>query len=439
MEKRWHWTGCTLLMSLLAMPLQTVIAGIEWQDPVRVAEGEAHQGPWRMNDSDFRYVDDPTVAINDEGVIAVAWADQSEQDLFFQLFGPDGEARMEEPVNISASPDIFSWLPRIAIGEGEAPDVFVLWQEIVFSGGSHGGEIFFSRSTDGGHSFDDARNLSRTEAGAGKGRLSARSWQNGSLDLVRDHEGILHVAWTEYEGRLHYARSTDEGEDFSDPVHVHGDDDRPARAPSLAVDSEGIVYLAWTTGDDPEADILLTRSTDEGESFSEPRAPVGGSGHADAPVLLTEDGKLHLAWAESAAGPRDRYGVYFSSADTEDLEFGEARRISEPAPEDHFDQAHFPHLASDGEGTVHVLWEVYPENWQRPLALAHARGQGTPESFSDPSLVPGTGTEEVGAQGGLQGLLMRKLAVNSEGRVAVVNSSWRRNEQSSIQLLIGRP
>jgi hypothetical protein len=31
--------------------------------------------------------------------------------------------------------------------------VYVLWQEIVFSGGSHGGEIFFARSRDGGQTW----------------------------------------------------------------------------------------------------------------------------------------------------------------------------------------------------------------------------------------------------------------------------------------------
>lgn len=32
-------------------------------------------------------------------------------------------------------------------------EIAVLWQEFVFSGGSHGGEAFFSRSTDGGRTF----------------------------------------------------------------------------------------------------------------------------------------------------------------------------------------------------------------------------------------------------------------------------------------------
>ncbi len=89
-------------------------------------------------------MDDPTVAIDGEGRVGVVWADQAVQDIFFQLFEPDGTPRFEEPVNVSGSPDIFSWLPRVRFSPGDPARIVILWQEIVFSGGSHGGEIFFA-------------------------------------------------------------------------------------------------------------------------------------------------------------------------------------------------------------------------------------------------------------------------------------------------------
>lgn len=45
---------------------------VSWNDPMEVAAGDAYQGPWRMNESDFRYVDAPTVALDPEGTVAVA-------------------------------------------------------------------------------------------------------------------------------------------------------------------------------------------------------------------------------------------------------------------------------------------------------------------------------------------------------------------------------
>ena len=91
-------------------------------------------------------------------------------------------------------------------------DVYVLWQEIVFSGGSHGGAIFFARSRDRGATFDAPINLSNSRNGDGKARLTEKIWLNGSLDLARDDDGTLYAAWTEYDGPLWVSRSTDADE-----------------------------------------------------------------------------------------------------------------------------------------------------------------------------------------------------------------------------------
>ena len=121
---------------------------VTWDKQIEVAQGKAFRGPWMMNESVWRFVDDPMVAITDEGNVGVAWADHSRKDLFIQVFGPDGKGRFTEPVNISRSPRIFSWLPRVIMTSGDPEEVYVLWQEIIFSGGTHGGEILFAMSAD---------------------------------------------------------------------------------------------------------------------------------------------------------------------------------------------------------------------------------------------------------------------------------------------------
>ncbi len=240
-----------LAVALIAVPApgQADPSGVTWDEKIKVASGGGYRGPWRMNESAFYYVDDPTVAINEQGFVGVAWADQSRQDIFFQIYEPDGKKRFEKPVNVSGSPRIFSWLPRMVIASSDASDVYILWQEIVFSGGSHGGEIFFARSTDGGKTFSNPLNLSNSTAGDGKGRLTRRRWHTGSLDLAMGPEGDLYAAWTEYEGKLWFSRSADGGEAFSHPLRIAvGHDAEPARGPSLSVGAVGTFYLAWTVG-----------------------------------------------------------------------------------------------------------------------------------------------------------------------------------------------
>ena len=430
-----------LALGLIAAPgpLRAADSGVRWEEKIEVAAGGAHRGPWRMNDSEFHYVDDPTVAMNDEGVVGIAWADQTRQDIFFQSYGADGKPRLEVPANVSGSPRIFSWLPRLVISAGDARLVFVLWQEIVFSGGSHGGEILFARSTDGGKTFEKPVNLSNSIAGDGKGRTTRKRWHNGSLDLAVGPQGDLYAAWTEYEGNLWFSRSTDGGGTFTEPLRVAGvPEAKPARGPSLAVDAAGTIYLAWAVGEDKSADIHLATSTDRGQSFSAPRAIVPSGGHADAPKLAVDGkGTLHLVHAESPTGPFDRYHVrYAHSTDGADT-FEDPREISSPQAE-RFESVSFPAMSLVGDDDVYIIWELFPRRrgYSRGLGFTSSRDGG--KTFAPPLFVPGSMDPELGVNGSQQGLLMRKLATNASGALALVNSTFKKNRASRIWLIRGQ-
>ncbi len=411
---------------------------VVWDRPIEVARGEAVVGPWRMNASIWRYVDDPTVAMDREGFAGVAWADQSRKDIFFQIYDPAGKAQLPEPVNVSRSPDVFSWLPRMAIASTTPRRVYLLWQEIVFSGGTHGGEIFFARSTDGGRSFGDPVNLSNTPAGDGKGRLSRDHWHNGSLDLALGPDGTLYAAWTEYEGALWFSRSADGGATFSTPLRIAGGREAaPARGPSLAAGAGGRVYLVWTLGDDPEADIRFAFSADGGRSFGDARVLFESDGHADGPkVTVDAQGVLHVVYAESPAGPFQRYRVRHARSADGGRTFEVPKEISGPRTGE-VDSASFPAVSVDGQGRVVVVWERFPDRRGRPQGLGFAVSGDGGRTFSPPSVVPGTDDPRLGFNGSLQGLLMRKLAVNEAGAIAVVNSTFKRDAASRIWLVRG--
>jgi hypothetical protein len=414
------------------------LVGVIWAAPIEVAVGPAFRGPWRANDSEFHFVDDPAVAVDEGGRIAVVWADQEDLDVFIQSYDADGDAVLDVPVNVSSSPDTFSWLPRVAIPVGDRRRVYVLWQEIVFSGGSHGGEIFFARSTDRGRSFETPVNLSGSSAGDGKGRLSVDRWDNGSLDLVVGAEGTIHVAWTEYEGGLWYRRSIDGGQTFAMPVHVAGDATVPARAPALAAGPDGAVHLVWSVGEDPAADVRLVTSTDGGVSFGAPILVAGGDGHADAPKLVVDgEGTLHVVYAEASPQSPGRYHIMYSRRPARAQAFEPARMISRSDPNG-VDHVGFPSLDIDAADNLYVVWERFPTRHGSPLGLGFSYSPDGGRTFGLPSVVPGTADRILGVNGSLQGLLMRKLAVAGDGAIAVVNSSFRDGEISRVRLIRGR-
>jgi hypothetical protein len=412
---------------------------VTWGESIEVAYGKAVRGLWLMNESVWHFVDDPTVAITDEGNAGVVWADHSRKDIYFQVYAPDGRARFAEPVNISRSPGIFSWLPRVIMTSGDTEEVYVLWQEIIFSGGTHGGEILFARSADGGKTFGKPLNLSNTSAGAGKGRLTKSMWFNGSLDLARSADGTLYAAWTEYEGALRFSRSTDRGGSFSAPALIAGGrGESPGRGPSLAVGRSGEVYLVWTVGEDPSADIHYAASADQGRTFRSPRTIFESEGYSDAPKIAVDGrGTIHLVYAEGSAGPLQRYHIRYARSKEGDGTFQEPVEIS-GSHSRMFESAGYPSLDLDGSGNLYVLWELLPEDGFFPKGLGLTFSGDGGKTFTSPVVVPGGLDPKLGFSGSQQGLFMKKLAVNKAGEMAIVNSTFKENESSRIRLIRGR-
>jgi hypothetical protein len=402
-------------------PATLALAALIWHASLDVASARAELGPWRMNESSWDFVDDPTVALDERGAAAVAWVDQASRDVFFRKFSADGKPAGAR-VNVSRTPKVFSWLPRIAIDPKGR--IYVLWQEIIFSGGGkHGGDILFARSEDDGATFSAPLNLSSSPAGDGKGRISKDVWDNGSLDLAVGGDGTIYAAWTEYEGALWLSRSTDGGRTFSKPLRI--EDAKPTRAPALAV-SKDALYLAWAVGDELRADIRVARSTDRGASFGKPVIVERSDGYSDAPKLAVDArGVLHVVWEEAEHGRLGNlHQVRYSRSADGAATFERARDISGNG-------AGFPALGIDGRGNLYVLWERFPDHPQfaRGLALAVSGDGG--RSFKAGE-VPGSADA---SNGGTQGMLMRKLAVSRDGSIAIVNSSFKQNERSRVWLM----
>lgn len=411
---------------------------VVWLGSTTVDTGGGERGPWQQNDSRYIFVDDPGVALDVRGEAVLAWVDQASKSVLLQRFGSDGSARFGQAVQVSRSPEVFSWLPKVAIRPGASQQVAVLWQDIIFSGGSHGGDIMFARSQDGGASFSEPLNLSDSVSGAGKGRITRDNWHNGSYDLALDADGTVYAAWTEYEGRLMFARSEDGGVSFSSPRHIAGDDDNPVRGPALSIGAGDDIYLAWTFGANPRADIHIARSTDGGENFDRPQSVARTGSYSDAPKLaFGGDGVLHIAYAESGAGPFDRFRIHYTRSTDGARTFEAPREISTPVPEGAA-SAHFPYLALDGDGNPVVVWELHPQPRARPRGLGMAISRDGGRTFSAPVPVPGSADPAGGNNGSQQGLLMQKLAVNPDGLMAIANSSLREGEGSRVWLIRGR-
>lgn len=395
-------------------------------ETVEIARAAAVRGPWRQDQSNFDYVDDPAVAIAGDGRVAAAWVDQARRSVHVRVIATAGPAQQAAAVPVPGVSGAFSWMPRILFAPDDGRTVHLLWQEIVFSGGGHGGEILYARSRDGGASFGPAINLSNSLGGDGKGRLTPERWDNGSLDLVAGPGGRLYAAWTEYEGRLLVSRSMDGGATFSAPLHVAGDNDRPARAPSLALDRAGAVHLAWREGETPQGTIRIATSRDGGQSFGPAREP-GLWANADVPRIGADAaGNLHLVFSDGPPGRRGGTRVRYARLAAGDTHFSPAVTIG--AASRGVAGVGFPDLALDRAGHLYVVWKTYPDRHGASRGLGFTQSRDAGRSFSKVETLSGNAPG-----GGLQGGLSRRLAADG-GRVVLADSTFREGEASLVRL-----
>lgn len=425
--------------AVLPLAMQLACAApppVAWEPSVQVAAGAGVRGPWQQNESRYDFVDDPSVLLDEEGGLVVAWVDQARKAVLVQrrpAIGASGRA----PVEVARQPRSFSWIPKLVGVPGAPRQVLVLWQEIIFSGGSHGGEMMFARSTDGGRTFAPPLNLSRSRGGDGKGRIDPSYWDNGSYDLVAARDGRVYAAWTEYDGALWFSASRDGGASFPPPrLLAGGAGQRPVRAPTLAAGPGATVYLAWTEADTPGADIHVARSIDAGVSFAAPRVVAPSTGHSDAPRLAVDaNGVVHLAYAESDGAPLQPQRVLYTRSNGDGFE---PPRVLTPVLPGPYVSAGYPSLALDANGGVYVVCELLDDLRKRPRALGLAMSTDGGASFSETAVVPHSRDRHGGYNGSSQGLLVRKLSVNARGDVAVANSSLLEGSHSRVWVMRGR-
>jgi hypothetical protein len=98
----------------------------------------------------------------------------------------------------------------------------------------------------------------------------------------------------------------------------------------------------------------------------------------------------------------------------------------------------FPSLSLDGKGNLYVIWELFPEPISYPQGLGFTYSRNGGRSFMSSGEIAGTIDPSLGTSGGRQGLLMKKLAVNGKGAIAVVHSTFDRNKSSHIWLIRGQ-
>jgi hypothetical protein len=141
-------------------------------------------------------------------------------------------------------------------------------------------------------------------------RVSRDDWQIAACphhgpSLSISPNGTYHVAWyTNGKARkgLFYARSTDGGKTFSDPLPI-GEPGRSPSRPQVIAGPAGLV-MVWKEFDGEKTEVKLMTSQDDGASWSTSRGIASTTDNSDHPLLVSDSRRVYLSWMTKADGYR---------------------------------------------------------------------------------------------------------------------------------------
>lgn len=203
-------------------------------------------------------------------------------------------------------------------------------------------------------------------------------------NLAVDATNNLHIVWTENSGNVFdvlYSRSTDSGVTWSPPLDV-ASSPLPATSPNLAIGPDGVLHCIWHDRRDGGAQRLYySRSTNGGSSWETPRDLTGASARDVGSFSFSLDlqNRLHLAWhyGDPSAGATPTE-VYYMRSTNGGSSFGARQKLNQGSG-----HAAFPRFSVAGASgnLLAIAWRdnrVNPD-WDVYLAVSTDGGQ----SFSE--------------------------------------------------------
>jgi len=298
--------------------------GVSWGTPALVDSGTSNMGS----------VD---IAVDDAGIVYVAWAD-----------GWVGKAWIARSLDagLTFGPSVVvshvGWIAILAsVAAGRTGDAYVLWSTIL-SPANNSGTLFLTRVVNGVPLFPPTQ---VTDWPAN----STHIYANPSVAV--DGRGFVYAAWgdsrTDYWGDIYFARSIDGGRTFEPNeriVDLALGDGTVQVYPDIAANANGSVVVVWTdTRQDPDGgDIysavptyLSDLSVEPSDISWSPPSPTEGT-----PVVIDATIR-NIGWDISAPTTARFYNG------------------TPPAPPIGADQP-LPPLSINGSATVSVTWTAPP-------------------------------------------------------------------------------
>ena len=262
------------------------------------------------------------------------------------------------PLNISSNLGD-SILPQMAVSGN---DVYVLWNDN--STGQFG--IFLTKSTDGGTNFGTPINISKNVGSSGSQQFA----------VSRNDVYVVWQAKATGKYQILFAKSTDGGATFTTPVNI-SNNSGDSSYPKILV-SENNIYVTWAfTVTTTDYDILFSKSTDGGATFTTPVNLSNTVGDTGLPQMTMSGNNIYIIWENNGLG---NFDVFVAKSTDSGNTFSAPVNVSKnPKP------SGAPQIVASGND-VYVVWmDNTPGNYDIFVAKStdNASTFGTPVNVSN--------------------------------------------------------
>jgi BNR repeat protein len=279
----------------------------------------------------------PSLVVSKDGPLRVyiAYHDDSSGTYEAYLLRTKKKTKFRKPQILTAG-DGGAFSPRLAMdASGNLNLVY---------GDTTGGvkHVRFMRSTDQGETFSEPRTLSGDSNGAFE------------PEIAMTQGDAINVAWEDAGAGasvILFSRSTDNGATFSAPKKVSRGDGNATEA-HITADDTGRLSVVWVQVIGDAKHAFYSRSTDNGQTFSEPLQLTTGSGASiSKPLALAFKNVVYVSYQNEAP---NHMQVYLAKSEDAGLTFADAVQVSNA--DNRCGRAHSASMAVDSEGTLHIVW-----------------------------------------------------------------------------------
>ena len=342
-------------------------------------------GPKLTTDHRVRAVVGPSVQIDNESRISLAWIEEDKdlRTVFYARTENSGEligapVRVNQPTE---APYMRQEAPALAVVRD---DVFLTWaltHPKLTPDKPFSNELRLSRSKDGGKTFLPSILVNDDEQVLGH-----------SFDSIHvAPNGVVHVAWIDgREGKKEpgtfVTRSTDHGRTVAENLKVDENTCVCCRT-SLTTGPDGTLYVAWRKVLPGELrETVVARSSDGGNTYSSP-VIVGhdkwmfpGCPHRPASIGTDRLGRLYVVWYTEGIDETPAVLLAYSDDHGDTFSPKQKLNVSKGTFPDH------PQMAVDPDGRLVIVWEEQsPVRREVVLSVSLDRGQtfSTPQKLNE--------------------------------------------------------